>query len=98
MEHENLGIDANGGATSGLNHGGESTDVVLRGGLPGEVHIRICGQLGAKFPGPTRRSVFRCVSTTGPSCQHLCKWANVSTILQTTASSRLYAAFFSGRS
>jgi hypothetical protein len=35
MEHENLGIDANGEATSGLNHEGESTDAVLRGGLPG---------------------------------------------------------------
>jgi hypothetical protein len=35
MEHENLGIDANGKATSGLNREGESTDAVLRGGLPG---------------------------------------------------------------
>jgi hypothetical protein len=35
MEHENLGIDANGEATSGLNHEGERTDAVLRGGLPG---------------------------------------------------------------
>jgi hypothetical protein len=26
MEHENLGIDANGEATSGVNHEGESTD------------------------------------------------------------------------
>ena len=35
MEHENLGIDANGEATSGLNHEGESTNAMLRGGLPG---------------------------------------------------------------
>ena len=35
MEHENLGIAANGEAASGLNHEGESTDAVLRGGLPG---------------------------------------------------------------
>jgi hypothetical protein len=34
MEHENLGIDANGEATSGLNHEGESTNAMLRGGLP----------------------------------------------------------------
>ena len=34
MEHENLGVDANGEATSGLNHKGESTDAALRGGLP----------------------------------------------------------------
>jgi|GEM_PF-3059744 hypothetical protein len=30
MEHENLGIAANGEATSGLNHEGESTDAMLR--------------------------------------------------------------------
>ena len=35
MEHENLGVDANGAATSGLNHEGESTNAMLRGGLPG---------------------------------------------------------------
>ena len=35
MEHENFGIDANGEATSGVNHEGESTDVLSRGGLPG---------------------------------------------------------------
>src|SRR5262249_45457793 len=35
MEHENLGVDANGEATSGLNHEGESTDAMLRGGLAG---------------------------------------------------------------
>ena len=35
MEHENLGIDANGEATSGLSHEGERTDAVPRGGLPG---------------------------------------------------------------
>ena len=35
MEHENLGSDANGEATSGLNREGESTDAMLRGGLPG---------------------------------------------------------------
>ena len=35
MEHENLGIDTNGEATSGLNHEGESTDAMPRGGLPG---------------------------------------------------------------
>jgi hypothetical protein len=35
MEHENLGVDANGEATSGLNHEGESTKAMLRGGLPG---------------------------------------------------------------
>jgi hypothetical protein len=34
MEHENLGVDDNGEATSGLNHEGESTDAMLRGGLP----------------------------------------------------------------
>jgi len=35
MEHENLGVDDNGKATSGLNHEGESTEAMLRGGLPG---------------------------------------------------------------
>jgi hypothetical protein len=35
MEHENLGVDANGEATNGLNHEGESTKAMLRGGLPG---------------------------------------------------------------
>jgi hypothetical protein len=35
MEHENLGVDANGEATSGLNHEGERTNGMLRGGLPG---------------------------------------------------------------
>ena len=35
MEHENLGIDANGEATSGVNHEGESTNARLRGGQPG---------------------------------------------------------------
>ena len=35
MEHENLGIDANGEAASGLNHEGESTNAMLRGGPPG---------------------------------------------------------------
>ena len=35
MEHENLGVDANGEATSGLNHEGERTNAMLRGGLPG---------------------------------------------------------------
>jgi hypothetical protein len=35
MEHENLGVDANGEATSGVTHEGESTDAMLRGGLPG---------------------------------------------------------------
>ena len=35
MEHENLGVDANGEATSGLTHEGESTNATLRGGLPG---------------------------------------------------------------
>jgi hypothetical protein len=30
MEHENLDIDANGEATSGLNHEGESTDAMPR--------------------------------------------------------------------
>ena len=35
MEHENLGVDGNGEATSGLNHEGESTDAMPRGGLPG---------------------------------------------------------------
>jgi hypothetical protein len=34
MEHENLGVDENGEATSGLNHKGESTNTMLRGGLP----------------------------------------------------------------
>ena len=28
MEHENLGIDANGEAASGVNHEGESTDAM----------------------------------------------------------------------
>ena len=32
MEHENLGVDANGEATSGLNHEGESTEAEPRGG------------------------------------------------------------------
>ena len=35
MEHENLGVDANGEATSGMNHEGESTNAALRGGQPG---------------------------------------------------------------
>ena len=35
MEYENLGVDGNGEATSGLNHEGESTDAMLRDGLPG---------------------------------------------------------------
>ena len=35
MEHENLGVDANGEATIGLNHEGESTNATLRGGLHG---------------------------------------------------------------
>ena len=35
MEQENLGIDANGEAASGVNHEGETTDAMLRGGLPG---------------------------------------------------------------
>ena len=35
MEHENLGVDVNGEATSGLTHEGENTDATLRGGLPG---------------------------------------------------------------
>ena len=35
MEHENLGVDANGEATSGLHHEGQSTNATLRGGLPG---------------------------------------------------------------
>ena len=35
MEHENLGIDANGEATSGLKHEGERTNAMLRGALPG---------------------------------------------------------------
>ena len=30
MEHENLGVDANGEATSGVNHEGESTNAMLR--------------------------------------------------------------------
>ena len=35
MEHENLGNDANGEVTSGMNHEDESTKAMLRGGLPG---------------------------------------------------------------
>jgi hypothetical protein len=35
MEHENLGVDANGKATIGLTHEGESTNGALRGGLLG---------------------------------------------------------------
>ena len=35
MEHENLSVDGNGKATSGLNQEGESTEAMLRGGLPG---------------------------------------------------------------
>src|SRR5258708_35353563 len=35
MEHENLGVDGNGEATSGLNHEGEGTDAMLRERLPG---------------------------------------------------------------
>ena len=34
MERGNLGVDANGKVTSGLNHKGESTDAIPRGGLP----------------------------------------------------------------
>jgi hypothetical protein len=35
MEHENLGVDGNGEATSGMNHEGESTNARPRGGVPG---------------------------------------------------------------
>ena len=35
MEQENLGVDVNGEATSGVNHEGESPNAALRGGLPG---------------------------------------------------------------
>ena len=35
MEHENLGVDVNGEAASGMTHEGESTNATLRGGLPG---------------------------------------------------------------
>jgi hypothetical protein len=35
MEHENLGVDGNGEATSGLKHESESTDAMLRDGLTG---------------------------------------------------------------
>jgi hypothetical protein len=35
MEPENLGVAGSGEATSGLNHEGESTEAMLRGGLPG---------------------------------------------------------------
>lgn len=35
MEHENFGVDGNGEATSGLNQEDESTDAMLRNGLPG---------------------------------------------------------------
>ena len=35
MEHENLGNDVNGEAASGMDHEGESTDALSRGGLPG---------------------------------------------------------------
>ena len=34
MEHESLGNDANGKVPSGMNHEGESTDALSRGGLP----------------------------------------------------------------
>ena len=34
-ERENLAVDAKGKATSGLNRKAESTDAMLRGGLPG---------------------------------------------------------------
>ena len=34
MERGNLGVDANGKVTSGLNHEDESTDATVRGGLP----------------------------------------------------------------
>lgn len=34
MERGNLGVDVNGKAPSGLNHEGESTDAISRGGLP----------------------------------------------------------------
>ena len=35
MEPENLGDDANGEGTSGVNHECESTDALSRDGLPG---------------------------------------------------------------
>jgi hypothetical protein len=35
MEHENLGVNVNGEATSGMNHEGASTNAMLGGGLPG---------------------------------------------------------------
>ncbi len=55
MEHENLGVDGNGEATSGLNHEGESTDAMLRGGLPGSSNER-SNVRGAKRAGYPRRS------------------------------------------
>lgn len=51
-EHENLGNDANGEATSGLNREGESTDGSSRGGLPGMCFYRTAIRpdcLGASF-------------------------------------------------
>jgi hypothetical protein len=64
MEHENLGIDANGEATSGLNHEGESTDAVLRDCLVvAKMRSNVRGAKRAGYPrrnlkGPTgnRRS------------------------------------------
>jgi hypothetical protein len=58
MEHENLGSDANGEATSGLNHEGESTNAMLRGGLPGSSFENVRGAKRAGYPrrnhnGPT---------------------------------------------
>jgi hypothetical protein len=35
VEQENLGVDANGEATIGVTHEGESTNAALGGGLPG---------------------------------------------------------------
>ena len=35
MEHENLGVDVNGEATSGVNPEGKRRNAALRGGLPG---------------------------------------------------------------
>jgi RNA-directed DNA polymerase len=56
-----FGVDANGKATSGLNHKGESTDATSRGGAPrSSEEVRECGRSEggacseAKFVGPTR--------------------------------------------
>ena len=56
MEHENLGVDAKGEATSGLTHEGESTDATLRADCQ-VVAMKRSNVRGAKRAGHRSRSL-----------------------------------------